>query len=214
MQSDNRNNSLKYWDNLFTTWDRNNIKYDDWLNKFESIIEKCQTPILDLGCGYGNNALYLIEKGKSVIACDQSKNAIKNIKKNLPEIYQALCFNMLDGLPFNDNTFEVIIADLCLHYFTDQETLAIIKEIRRVLINNGHLLFRVNSINDTNYGAGQGLEVEHHLYETSDNRLKRFFDEEDLKYFFQDFTIEYLQEETMDSRYDLKKKLYRGCLKR
>ena len=41
-------------------------------------------------------------------------------------------------------------------------------DIKRILTNNGHLIFRVNSINDVNHGAGEGNEVEPHLYETSD----------------------------------------------
>ena len=38
--------------------------------------------VLDLGCGSGNDTLYLINKGKKVISCDQSSNAINNIRKN------------------------------------------------------------------------------------------------------------------------------------
>ena len=72
------------------------------------------------------------------------------------------------------------------------------------------LIFRVNSINDVNHGAGEGIEIEHHLYKTSDKRLKRFFDEKDIKYFFKDFDIEFLNEEIM-TRYELEKRLYR-CL--
>lgn len=44
----------------------------------------------------------------------------------------------------------------------------ILNEIRRILVPGGHLLARVNSINDVNHGAGQGTEVEHHLYRTED----------------------------------------------
>lgn len=42
MKSDNRDNSLKYWNNLFTSWDKENIKYDDWLDRFSKIIENAQ----------------------------------------------------------------------------------------------------------------------------------------------------------------------------
>ena len=119
---------------------------------------------------------------------------------------------MLDGMPFDDNYFEVIIADLCLHYFKEKDTFMILNELKRILVNNGSLMLRVNSINDVNHGAGEGLEIEHHLYETSDKRLKRFFDENDIKYFFKDFDIEYLNEEIM-TRYNSEKRLYR-CLVR
>ena len=181
-----KENSLEYWDNIHSKYEQKEIKLVDWLDKFETIIDSCSTPILDLGCGSGNDTLYLINKNKQVISCDQSSNAINNIKKNFPEVYDTKCFNMLDGMPFDNNSFELIIADLCLHYFKE---------------------------NDVNHGAGQGNEIEHHLYETSDKRLKRFFDEKDIKFFFKDFDIEYLNEEIM-TRYKLEKRLYRVCVRK
>ena len=183
------------------------------MDKFETIIDSCSTPILDLGCGSGNDTLYLINKNKQVISCDQSSNAINNIKKNFPEVYDTKCFNMLDGMPFDNNSFELIIADLCLHYFKEKDTFELLNEIRRILTVGGRLIFRVNSVNDVNHGAGQGNEIDHHLYETSDKRLKRFFDEKDIKFFFKDFDIEYLNEEIM-TRYKLEKRLYRVCVRK
>lgn len=213
MKNDEIKNSLKYWNDMHIKYDRNEIKIDDWLDKFIDIIDKCATPIIDLGCGSGNDTLYLIEKNKKVIACDQSINAIENIKKNFPEVFDTKRFNMLDGLPFGDNSCDLIIADLCLHYFKEKDTFRIIQEINRVLTKDGYLIFRVNSINDVNYGAGMGKEVEYHLYKTDDNRLKRFFDKEDILYFFSNFKIEYLNEEIM-YRYEKYKKLYRVCVKK
>ena len=212
MATNEKQESVLFWDNLHQKYDRDDIKTDDWLDEFSGIINNCSTPILDLGCGSGNDTLYLINKGKRVISCDQSANAISNIKKNFPEVYDTKCFNMLDGMPFDDNSFQVIIADLCLHYFREKDTFMILNELNRILSNNGHLIFRVNSINDVNHGAGEGVEVEHHLYETSDKRLKRFFDEIDIKNFFKQFDIECLNEEIM-TRYKLEKKLYK-CLVR
>lgn len=213
MNTDIIENSKKFWNQVHSNNKRDSIKIDDWLDKFLNIIESCKTPIIDLGCGSGNDTLYLLNKGKEVIPCDLSKNSIDSIKKDFPEIKDAKCFNMLDGLPFEDSSCELIIADLCLHYFTEADTKKVLKDIQRVLTKNGHLIFRVNSVNDVNHGAGQGLEVEHHLYLTSDNILKRFFDKSDLLYFLSDFEIEYLNEETM-TRYKLDKKLYRGCVKK
>lgn len=213
MSSIEKDNSLKYWDDIHNKYERNEIKLDDWLDKFESIIKDCSTPILDLGCGSGNDTLYLIEKGKEVISCDQSSNAISNIIKNFPEVYDTKCFDMLDGMPFDSDSFELIIADLCLHYFKKEDTVKLLNEIKRILVSGGHLIFRVNSINDVNHGAGQGNEIEHHLYETSDKRYKRFFDEDDIRFFFKDFDIEYLNEEIM-TRYKLEKRLFRVCVKK
>lgn len=208
-----RQKSLEYWDNVHKEYDRATIKVDDWLEKFDDIIMGTQKPILDLGCGGGNDTLYLISKGKQVISCDQSPSAINNIRKNFPEVYDAKCFNMLDGLPFEDEAFDVVIADLCLHYFLKSDTEKILNDIRRILTPGGHLILRVNSINDVLHGAGQGPEIEHHVFEMEGKTIKRFFNEEDIRSFFKDFTIEYLKEEIM-TRYKLEKRLYRVCVKK
>lgn len=212
MDKNHRDNSLKYWNEMHQKFEKNAITSDDWLERFDDIIMQAQKPILDLGCGSGNDTLYLTSKGKKVIACDQSEVAVNNIKKNFPEIEGTKCFNMLDGFPFEGDSFDVIVADLCLHYFTEEDTYAVLTEIGRILMPGGHLILRVNSINDVDHGAGQGVEIEHHLYETGSRTLKRFFDEEDIRIFFKDFEIEYINEETM-SRYKLEKKLFRVCVR-
>lgn len=208
-----RENSKKYWDEIHKENTRDNIKIDCWLDKFINIINATKLPIIDLGCGFGNDTLYLIQKQKDVIPCDQSYNAISCIKRNFPEISQAECFDMLDGLPFDDEFCEVVIADLCLHYFTSADTEKIIADIYKILRPNGYLIFRVNSVNDINHGAGEGEEIERNLYKTADERLKRFFDEKDISFFFRNFQIEYVKETTMN-RYKLEKRLYEGCVRK
>lgn len=202
----------KRWNNIHGHYERGEIKYDDWLDLFENVINNCTSPIIDLGCGSGNDTLYLIEKGKKVIPCDYSKNAIQNIKKNFPEITIAKCFDMTKGLPFEDNFTDIVISDLSLHYFTKRQTLEILEEIKRILKPNGILLFRVNSVKDVNYGAGKGIELESHFYKTEDGRYKRFFDEKDLNTFFSNWEKLYLYEEAM-GRYGLEKILWRGAFK-
>lgn len=208
-------NSVMYWDKTHNDlqYQRETIKIDDWLEPFLNIINECTSPVLDLGCGGGNDTLYLLNRKKEVIPCDFSLSAMEGMKKNFPEIKDFRCFNMLDGLPFPNQSTQLIIADLCLHYFRKEDTAMLLEEIRRVLTPGGHLIFRVNSVNDVFHGAGEGEEVERHLYRTSDGRLKRFFDEEDVRYFCKDFEIEYLKEEVM-TRYKFEKRLYLGCVKK
>ena len=206
--------SIEYWEKFYGTISTDEIKYDDWLEKFQNEINNCKTPIIDLGCGLGNNTKYLIEKGKEVIPCDFSAIAIQNIKKNFPMIKTTKVFDMTKGLPFDDNYTELIIADLSIHYFLEKTTFYVLEEIKRVLKPNGILLLRVNSINDTNFGAGSGKEIEHHLYEVSiqNGSMKRFFDKEDIDRFFVGWKIIYLNEDTL-RRFLLEKKLWTGAVK-
>lgn len=202
----------EFWNNIHISCERREIKYDNWLDLFQEIIKNCQTPIIDLGCGIGNDTLYLIEKGKEVIPCDYSNSAIKNIKNNFPEIEKAECFDMTKGLPFKENFTDLVICDLSLHYFTEKTTFKVLNEIKRVLKPDGVLIFRVNSTKDVNYGAGKGKEIEPHLYKTAEGIYKRFFDLKDLEKFFSGWGKICMSEETM-VRYKMEKVLWKGAVR-
>ncbi|SUQ50924.1 Ubiquinone/menaquinone biosynthesis C-methyltransferase UbiE [Clostridium neonatale] len=158
-----------------------------------------------MGCGTGNNLLYLTERGfKDIYACDYSEEALKIVRNNFKDV-KLLEHDITKRLPYKDGSMNLVIADLSLHYFKKRKTIEIIKEIKRILKADGYLIGRVNSMNDTNYGASQGEEIEKHYYLTKDG-YKRFFDEEDIRYFFKDFNIEYCKEDSM-FRYGNEKKV-------
>lgn len=200
-------NSINFWNNIHRNYDRDTIMVDNWLDVFSDIIDNCNSSILDLGCGSGNNSLYLINRGKKVYAADQSENAISNIRKNFPEIAEASILNMLDGIDYPEHLFGIVVADLSLHYFTTDENRRILQDIKKILKPDGHILIRVNSIHDVNHGAGSGEEIEHHFYRTDDGMFKRFFDEEDIKTIFSDFNIFFCEEQQM-MRYKREKIVY------
>lgn len=193
------NSYVDVWNNLHKKFVQNNgSKYDNWLDEFESIIMNVETEIIDLGCGVtGNVTLYLLEKGKKVISCDfaeEALNAIKMIKDS-----KTLKFDMLDEFPFEDNSTNLVIADLSLHYFREKDTIRIISEIKRILRPNGYLLFRLNSTNSTEYKKiieNSEKEIEPHLF-FYQNMEKRFFDRNDINKFFRDFKIICMREENM-----------------
>lgn len=56
-------------------------------------------------------------------------------------------------------------------------------EIKRILKDGGILLSRVASINDFNFGVGQGEKLENNYYFEGDY-TKRFFDLEDVNKYF------------------------------
>ncbi|MBR4110507.1 MAG: class I SAM-dependent methyltransferase [Clostridia bacterium] len=202
----------EYWNQWYEKNTRDSIIYDEWLNDFYEYIKKCEAPIIDLGCGSGNDTKWLIENGKKVIPCDYSTKAIENMKINFPEVDRIECFDMRNGLPFEDNFTDIIIADLSLHYFSKEETNKILNELKRVLRKAGMLILRVNSVKDVNHGAGEGEEIERHFYKIPDGRYKRFFDKEDLDYFFKEWKCIYIKEEQM-TRYEKTKELWKCAYK-
>jgi len=203
------------WNHLHKDFAKNNsISYDNWLDEFEEIINNVDTGILDLGCGVtGNNTIYLIEKGKKVVSCDFAEEALKHVSKIKGA--KTLLFDMLDTFPFEDNSRDLIIADLSLHYFREKDTNRIIDEIKRILKPNGYLFFRLNSTNSTEYKKlieEDAEEIENNLFFTN-NMEKRFFSKGDIERFFAEWEFICLKEENM-SRWCPDKIVWKGAVKK
>jgi SAM-dependent methyltransferase len=187
------------WNRIFDGYGTKRPIYDDWLDKYGEILSTSKdTPVIDLGCGLGNNTLYLYEQGYQVISCDFAEAALQRLSHFLPNPITRL-FDLRSRFPFQDGAARIVVADLCLHYFSEAETTGIIAEIRRILGDGGWLFSRVNSVNDIYYGAGEGTAIEPLYYEQSGER-KRFFDESSLRAFFAAWKVIALHECAM-SRY-------------
>ncbi len=171
-----------YWNETHQKYSQGKIVYDNWLDSYKSILDECKTTVLDLGCGTGNDTSYLTEKGFKVLACDYSEVALDKIKNSFDNVETKL-LDISQPLPFADNSFDLIVADLSLHYFDEKTTMSIMQEIKRILNTNGHLIARVNSIADINHGAGQGKKLEENFYFV-EGYNKRFFNIKDAEKFF------------------------------
>ena len=177
-----KNNYIDIWEN----WSNKRygiLNYNNWLDSYSYILEKnIDNEIVDLGCGVGSDTLYLIERGYKVLSCDFSKEALKNIEDNILRS-KTMYLNMLDRFLFEDNSKDLIIADLSLHYFSSEDTIHIMNEIKRVLKPGGVLLARVASTKDIYYGADSEEYIEKN-YTIAYGYAKRFFDEKDINKFF------------------------------
>ena len=172
--------------------------------------------VLDACAAPGGKSMAAALEGADVLSCDVNISRLNRCTENYRRLGMDISTRQMDASTFCTDwseAFDVVIADLCLHYFLKTDTEKILNDIRRILTPGGHLILRVNSINDVLHGAGQGPEIEHHVFEMEGKTIKRFFNEEDIRSFFKDFTIEYLKEEIM-TRYKLEKRLYRVCVKK
>ena len=171
-----------YWNSVYKKENINPPRYDNWLEKYLNLMENVKTPILDLGAGLGNDSLFLTEKGFDVLSCDYAVESLNYIKKRIPNA-KTMLVDISKKLPFNDDEFEIIIANLSLHYFDSKTTMEIMKELKRVLKKGGYLLARVNSTGDVNNGSGQGEKIEENYYFV-EGYNKRFFTLKDAEKYF------------------------------
>jgi SAM-dependent methyltransferase len=147
--------------------------------------------VLDLGCGAGDLGGALWRAGFQVSGLDVAASALRLAQERHPglTVVQA---DIAQALPFRTETFDAVIACLALHYFPWVTTVAIAHEIHRILRGDGIFTFRVNSTEDRAHGAGQGRQVEAHLYARG-GRLKRFFDETECRSLVRPFRLHSLQ---------------------
>ena len=171
-----------FWNKSYETYSTDGKIYSSWLDKYVSVIDSCKTKVLDLGCGIGYDSFYLTQRGLDVVACDFSEVALSRLRENVENVETRL-LDISEKLPFEDESFDLVIADLSLHYFDTKTTEKIMSEIERILAPKGFLLARVNSIHDVNHGAGEGEKIEDNFYFVKGYN-KRFFTVEDAERFF------------------------------
>lgn len=201
-------NINKFWDDVHL---RYTSSYDGWLDKYLHLFD-LNNSFVELGCGRAYSSKYLLSKGvKDIIACDFSEEVIKIINNEIPSL-KTMLFDMSQGLPFKDDSKNVIIADLSLHYFNKATTKFLFNEIYRVLAPNGYLIARVNSLNDKQHVPVNAEEIENNFY--YDGKIyKRFFEKDDFNILLRNFEILNLEEKDM-GRYEKTKVLWEICVKK
>lgn len=167
--------------------------------------------LLELGCGDGRDTQVIKNIGPVVVG-DISGNELNKCKRKVPGAFPVL-LDVSGPFPFADACFKVIVASLCIHYFTWSDTIGIRDEIRRTLADGGLFLLRVNSTNDIHYGATGYLELEAGLYNVK-GRMKRFFTRDNLLTLFNDGWLVKSMEELTVARYEKSKNLWELILEK
>ena len=129
---------------------------------FDQILRGNITPamrVLDAGCGYGRNLVYLLREGCEIFALDANHNAIVHVRHlsdslgtKLPA--QNFQVGVIEHMPFPDAFADVVICSSVLHFARDDDHFSkMLSELWRVLKPGGMLFCRL--------GSGIGMDFEH-----------------------------------------------------
>jgi SAM-dependent methyltransferase len=185
---------------------------DPWLERWLPLLalRVGHLPILELGCGGGRDTRVLVDAGHRVVGIDLSASAIKAAASLVPS-GEFHCQDL--RAPFPVSAANVVLASLCLHYFSWSETVALVSRIHSLLPPSGLLLCRLNSTEDHNYGASGHPEIEPHYYLVN-GEPKRFFDRAAIERLFADgWKVLDLRHQIV-GRYNLPKALWEIGLER
>jgi len=170
------------------------MKNDPWLDKWLELIRKKSAGghVLELGCGNGGDTVELLSAGCEVIAMDISRGNLVECAMSAPGA-DIIQMDISRPFPFANGSVSVMIASLSLHYFSWEVTLQISSEIRRCIKDGGLLITRFNSTNDRRRDSPSTLEIEPGFYNVGTG-TKRFFDENSVRIFLQEWDIQFLEE--------------------
>jgi len=107
--------------------------------------------VLDAGCGYGRNLVYLLREGCEVFALDANEQGVAHVRALAAELAPHLPpenfrVGAIEAMDFPDALADVVICSSVLHFARDeQHFLAMVSELWRVLRPGGLLFCRLGS---------------------------------------------------------------------
>jgi tellurite methyltransferase len=125
--------------------------------------------VVDAGCGYGRNLVYLLREGCDVHAVDADPSGVEHVRAladSLDAGLPAENFQVapVERMPFPDEFADVVLSSAVLHFARDgQHFLAMLKEMWRVLRPGGMLFCRLGSRIGMDFEA-----VRPNIYRTGD----------------------------------------------
>lgn len=95
--------------------------------------------VLDLGCGAGQLSSALVDAGATVVGIDVSPAMIDIARSRLDGSATFSVGDISHPLPFDTNSFDLVVASLVMHYLKDWTP--VLREVARVLKPDGVAAF-------------------------------------------------------------------------
>lgn len=155
------------------------MAHDPWLDRWlPTLRERAHAgPVLEIGCGAGDDTAVLVRAGFTVVAFDLRPEQVAAARRQAPAA-SIHVQDMMAPFPLEGAGIGVVLASLSIHYFPWTQTLALVRRIHDTLAPAGLFLARLNASDDIHFGATGHPEIEPGLHRV-DGSPKRFFSRDD-----------------------------------
>ncbi|MFN2483629.1 MAG: class I SAM-dependent methyltransferase [Candidatus Limnocylindria bacterium] len=131
------------WESNAAAWARA-VREPGWDHHYErlnapaflGIVPPARTRTLDLGCGEGRLGRVLAERGHRVVGVDSSAALVRLAAETIDAVQADATW-----LPFDDGSFDLVVAFMSLHDMDDME--GAVREVGRVLVRGGRFCVAV-----------------------------------------------------------------------
>jgi SAM-dependent methyltransferase len=107
--------------------------------------------VLDAGCGFGRNLLYLLRTGCEVFVLDEDAEAVEHVRQLSESLQTGLPaenfqVGSIERMPFPDSFADVVLSSAVLHFARDERHFrAMLAELWRAVKPGGMLFCRLGS---------------------------------------------------------------------
>lgn len=151
---------------------------------------------LDVGCGFGRNAIFMAKNGFNVSAFDLSESCIQTALEKAKEqnVVLNICNADMLKMPYPDNSFDCLIAFNVISHTDGKGFKKILSEIKRILKPNGEAFFTVGSKDSASFKSPKNIPLDDctiiKVEDGPENGIPHFYiNDEDCKTLFNDFII-------------------------
>lgn len=155
--------TIRIWEEDIYSKDKNIVRYP-----YDSVVaflfknyprnkERNDIRILEVGSGTGNNLWFAAREGFSVTGIEGSATAVEYARKRFKDenLEGEFIVGDFTKIPFPDNSFDIVIDRGSVSYVNFHLAKETIREIKRVLLNQGVFYFTPYSERNSLFASGK-----------------------------------------------------------
>jgi SAM-dependent methyltransferase len=145
--------------------------------------------VIDVGCGAGNDSIFLYENDWNVLAIDKNASGLNSLQEKYPQIkISNMLFEDITELPQTD----LIIANYSIPFCNPSYFSKFIDILKNSIVKNGRFAGNFFGLNDSwRFGVNENWGKSSEM---------TFYSAEMVKSLFDDFQIEYFNETEFDGK--------------